>query len=111
MGNGTIVIKTKYCHEYVRDEEAILQTSEDGGENALLFATGAYCEVVGVNKEKRPQLRRVIDFLIDLWSDVAQQGHRWRDAEANRQSVIENVALSAGEVRLSNGHPLTGVLT
>ena len=27
------------------------QTSEDGGENALLFATGAYCEVVGVNKE------------------------------------------------------------
>ena len=65
MGNGTIVIKTKYCHEYVRDEEAILQTSEDGGENALLFATGAYREVVGVNKEN-DRSYGVIDFLIDL---------------------------------------------
>jgi len=65
VGNGTIVIKTKYCHEYVRDEEAILQTSEDGGENALLFATGAYCEVVGVNKEN-DRSYGVIDFLIDL---------------------------------------------
>lgn len=65
VGNGTIVIKTKYCHEYVRDEEAVLQTSEDGSENALLFATGAYCEVVGVNKEN-DRSYGLLDFLIDV---------------------------------------------
>jgi len=65
VGNGSIVIKTKYCHEYVRDEEALLQTSEDGAENALLFATGAYCEVVGVNKEN-DRSYGLFDFLIDL---------------------------------------------
>ena len=50
VGNGTIVVKTKHCHEYVRDEDAVLQTNEDGGENVLLFATGASCEVVAVSR-------------------------------------------------------------
>lgn len=65
VGNGTITIKTRYCHEYVRDEEAVLQTSEDGGENALLFATGAACEVVAVSKEA-DRSYGLLDFLIDL---------------------------------------------
>ena len=49
----------------MRDEEAVLQTSEDGAENALLFATGAYCEVVGVNKAE-DRTYGLIDFLFDL---------------------------------------------
>lgn len=65
VGNGTIVVKTKYCHEYVRDEDAVLQTNEDGGENALLFATGASCEVVGVSKAN-DRSYGLLDFLFDL---------------------------------------------
>jgi hypothetical protein len=65
LGNGTIVIKTRYCHEYVRNEEALLQTREDGAENALLFATGAYCDVVGVTKAD-DRSYGLLDFLVDL---------------------------------------------
>jgi len=65
VGNGTIVVKTKYCHEYVRDEDAVLQTNEDGGENALLFATGASCEVVAVSKAN-DRSYGLLDFLVDL---------------------------------------------
>ena len=36
-----ITITTKYCHEYVRNEEAVMTTRAEGAENALLFATGA----------------------------------------------------------------------
>jgi len=65
VGNGTITIKTKYCHEYVRDDEAVLQTSEDGGDNALLFATGAMCDVVAVTNTA-DRSYGLLDFLIDL---------------------------------------------
>ncbi|MEO7253930.1 MAG: hypothetical protein ABIZ64_06785, partial [Casimicrobium sp.] len=45
-----VTITTKYCHEYVRNEEAIMTTRAEGSENALLFATGAQCEVISAVK-------------------------------------------------------------
>ena len=45
-----ITITTKYCHEYVRNEEAVMTTRAEGAENALLFATGAQCEVISAVK-------------------------------------------------------------
>ena len=65
LGNGSVVIKTRYCHEYVRDEEAILQTREEGAENAIYFATGAVCDVIGVSKAN-DRSYGLIDFLVDL---------------------------------------------
>jgi hypothetical protein len=64
MGND-VIIKTKYCHEYSRNEDAVLVSAQDGGENALLFASGAQCEVVGVTKASDRNFN-IIDFLIQI---------------------------------------------
>jgi hypothetical protein len=64
IGND-VVIKTKYCHEYSRNEDAVLVSAQDGGENALLFASGAQCEVVAVTKASDRNFN-LIDFLVQL---------------------------------------------
>ena len=65
IGKDDIVIKTKYCYEYSRNEEAVLTSKEDGGENALMFASGAQCEVVAVSKSSDSSFN-LFDFLIQL---------------------------------------------
>jgi hypothetical protein len=65
IGKDDIVIKTKYCHEYSYNEDVVLTSKEDGGENALLFASGAQCEVVAVSK-KSDNSFNLLDFLIQL---------------------------------------------
>lgn len=64
IGND-VVIKTKYCHEYSRNEDAVLVSAQDGSENALLFASGAQCEVVAVTKESDRSFN-LIEFLIQV---------------------------------------------
>lgn len=63
--NSEVVVLTKYCHEYVTNEEVLLTTRDEGAENLMYFASGAVCEVVGVDK---PSDRRfgLIDFLMQL---------------------------------------------
>jgi hypothetical protein len=68
-----VVITTKYCHEYSRDEEAILTTRQEGAENALLFASGAQCEVVAATKPDDSQFN-LLDFLIQLGLMVLTKG-------------------------------------
>ena len=68
-----VVITTKYCHEYSRDEEAILTTRAEGAENALLFASGAQCEVVNATKPDDSQFN-ILDFLIQLGLMVLTKG-------------------------------------
>lgn len=68
-----IVITTKYCHEYARDEEAILTTREEGAENALLFASGAQCEVIAASKPDDSKFS-LLDFLIQLGLMVLTKG-------------------------------------
>ncbi len=65
ISKDDIVIKTKYCYEYSRNEDAILTSKEDGGENALFFASGAQCEVVAVSKASDSSFN-LFDFLIQL---------------------------------------------
>ncbi len=68
-----VTITTKYCHEYVRDEEALLTTRAEGAENALLFATGAQCEVVSAVKADDSKFS-LLDFLIQLGLMIATKG-------------------------------------
>jgi len=68
-----IVITTKYCHEYSRDEEAILTSREEGAENALLFASGAQCEVIAATKPDDSKFS-LLDFLIQLGLMVLTKG-------------------------------------
>lgn len=68
-----IVITTKYCHEYSRDEEAVLTSRDDGAENALLFASGAQCEVVAATKPDDSKFS-LLDFLIQLGLMVLTKG-------------------------------------
>ena len=68
-----ITITTKYCHEYVRNEEAQLTTRAEGSENALLFATGAQCEVIGAVKADDSKFS-LLDFLIQLGLMIATKG-------------------------------------
>ena len=68
-----VTITTKYCHEYVRDEEAILTTRAEGAENALLFATGAQCEVISAVKADDSKFS-LLDFLIQLGLMIATKG-------------------------------------
>ena len=73
VSNSKITITTKYCHEYVRDEEAVLTTQAEGAENALLFATGAQCEVVNAVKADDSKFS-LLDFLIQLGLMIATKG-------------------------------------
>jgi hypothetical protein len=73
IGKDDIVIQTKYCHEYSYNEDAVLTSKEDGGENALLFASGAQCEVVSVSK-KSDNSFNLIDFLIQIGIMLATKG-------------------------------------
>ena len=68
-----ITITTKYCHEYVRNEEAVLTTRAEGAENALLFATGAQCEVINAVKADDSKFS-LLDFLIQLGLMIATKG-------------------------------------
>ena len=68
-----VTITTKYCHEYVRDEEALLTTRAEGAENALLFATGAQCEVISATKADDSKFS-LLDFLIQLGLMIATKG-------------------------------------
>jgi hypothetical protein len=73
VSKSEVVITTKYCHEYSRDEEAILTTRQDGAENALLFASGAQCEVIAATKPDDSQFN-LLDFLIQLGLMVLTKG-------------------------------------
>lgn len=73
VSKSEVVITTKYCHEYSRDEEAILTTREEGAENALLFASGAQCEVTAATKPNDSQFD-ILDFLIQLGLMVLTKG-------------------------------------
>jgi hypothetical protein len=68
-----ITITTKYCHEYVRNEDAVLTTRAEGSENALLFATGAQCEVISATKADDSKFS-LLDFLIQLGLMIATKG-------------------------------------
>ncbi len=73
VSKSEVVITTKYCHEYSRDEEAILTTRAEGAENALLFASGAQCEVVAASKPDDSKFD-LLDFLIQLGLMVLTKG-------------------------------------
>jgi hypothetical protein len=73
VAKSDVVITTKYCHEYSRDEEAILTTREEGAENALLFASGAQCEVIAASKPDDSKFN-LLDFLIQLGLMVLTKG-------------------------------------
>ena len=73
VSKSDIVITTKYCHEYVRDEEAVLTTRQDGADNALLFASGAQCEVIAAVKPNDSKFN-LLDFLIQLGLMIATKG-------------------------------------
>lgn len=73
VAKSEVVISTKYCHEYARDEEAVLMSRQDGAENALLFASGAQCEVVAATKPNDSKFN-LLDFLIQLGLMVLTKG-------------------------------------
>ena len=73
VSKSEVVITTKYCHEYSRDEEAILTTREEGADNALLFASGAQCEVIAATKPDDSKFA-LLDFLIQLGLMVLTKG-------------------------------------
>lgn len=45
-----IYIATKYCHEYARDEEAVLVYEQYSYDNKLIFKNGSSCDVDKVFK-------------------------------------------------------------
>jgi hypothetical protein len=73
VSKSEVVITTKYCHEYSRDEEALLTTRAEGAENALLFASGAQCEVISATKPEDSSFS-ILDFLIQLGLMIATKG-------------------------------------
>ena len=73
VSKSEVVITTKYCHEYSRDEEAILTTRDEGADNALLFASGAQCEVIAATKPDDSKFD-LLDFLIQLGLMVLTKG-------------------------------------
>ena len=73
VSKSDVVITTKYCHEYSRDEEAVLTTRAEGAENALLFASGAQCEVIAAAKPNDSKFD-LLDFLIQLGLMVLTKG-------------------------------------
>lgn len=73
VSKSEVVITTKYCHEYSRDEEAIMTTRSEGAENALLFASGAQCEVIAASKPDDSKFD-LLDFLIQLGLMVLTKG-------------------------------------
>lgn len=63
---NTVVLQTKYCHAYPRNEEAIFVTAEEQhGEAAILFASGEQCEVIAVKKDGERSYG-LLDFLVEL---------------------------------------------
>jgi hypothetical protein len=63
---NAVVLQTKHCHAYSRNEEAIFVTAEEQhGEAAILFASGEQCEVIGVKKEGERSYG-LLDFLVEL---------------------------------------------
>jgi hypothetical protein len=68
-----LVLKTKYCHEYASNQQAYIVSREDGGENALLFLSGAQCEIVGATKANDSKFN-LLDFLIQIGIAAATKG-------------------------------------
>jgi hypothetical protein len=64
---GELILSTKYCHAYARNEEALFLTREDqnGDAAVIYFASGDQCEVVKVDKTSDANFS-LIDFLIQL---------------------------------------------
>ena len=63
---NTVVLQTKHCHTYARNEEAIFVTEEEQhAEAAILFASGDQCEVIGVKKDGERSYG-LLDFLVEL---------------------------------------------
>lgn len=63
---NSVVLQTKYCHAYARNEEAIFVTAEEQhGEAAILFASGDQCEVIAVKKDDDRSFG-LLDFLVQL---------------------------------------------
>ena len=73
VSKSEVVITTKYCHEYARDDEAVLTTRQDGADNALLFTSGAQCEVISASKPNDSKFN-LLDFLIQLGLMVLTKG-------------------------------------
>jgi hypothetical protein len=73
VSKSDVVITTKYCHEYARDDEAVLSTRQDGADNALLFATGAQCEVIAASKPSDSKFD-LLDFLVQLGLMILTKG-------------------------------------
>jgi len=73
VSKSEVVITTKYCHEYSRDEEAIVTTREEGADNAILFASGAQCEMVSATKPDDSNFS-LLDFLIQLGLMIVSKG-------------------------------------
>ncbi len=73
VSKSDVVITTKYCHEYARDEEAVVTTRQEGAENAILFASGDQCEVIAATKPDDSKFS-LLDFLIQLGLMIATKG-------------------------------------
>lgn len=63
---NSVVLQTRYCHAYARNEEAVFVTEEEQhGEAAILFASGDQCEVIAVKKDDDRGFG-LLDFLVQL---------------------------------------------
>jgi hypothetical protein len=72
---GELILETKYCHAYARNEEALFLTREEqNGDAAMIyFATGDQCEVVKVENTTDSSFS-LIDLLIQLGMIAATKG-------------------------------------
>jgi hypothetical protein len=72
---GEIILETKYCHAYARNEEALFLSREDqnGEAAAIYFSSGDQCEVVKVDNTTDSSFS-LIDLLIQLGMLAATKG-------------------------------------
>jgi hypothetical protein len=72
---GEIILQTKYCHAYAKNEEALFLTREEqNGDAAMIyFASGDQCEVVKVDNTTDSSFS-LIDLLIQLGMLAATKG-------------------------------------
>jgi hypothetical protein len=74
MKPNQVEIRTKYCHAYPHNEEALVVTAEETYDKAaVLFASGDECEVVSVIDKSRSDFS-LIDFLLQLGIAYATKG-------------------------------------
>lgn len=72
---GEVILQTKFCHAYARNEEALFLTREEqNGEAAVIyFASGDQCEVIKVDKTTDADFS-LIQFLIELGLMIGTKG-------------------------------------